>query len=56
LFVWSCRNFAVRRNISQDGVRLALTEKAREKYPERLRKRIRIGVIRKKKQSNVGLI
>jgi len=25
LFVWLCRNFAVRRNISQDGVRLALT-------------------------------
>ena len=31
-------------------------EKTREKYPERLRKRIGIGVIRKKKQSNVGLI
>jgi hypothetical protein len=31
-------------------------EKAREKYPERLRKRIGIGLIRKKKQSNVGLI
>ncbi len=29
-------------------------EKAREKYPESLRKAIGVGVIRMKKQSNVG--